>query len=354
MHPTTILRVAPPDLIDPHCQGAIAPLRWAGQTKFRLGQHVCVHSTKSRATMTVYPRQRLYDIDHKGYSAARSSGKLNDGDDADFVSAFSDFIGSETPVLPLARGRLSLYFATRRHATPEKNEVVMCPFTIFDLVNMAVCGGGRPRWVDSEPGTPHVSLRQLQQTVNEKTALVVITHYHTVNPEIAQIASWLRSIGVPLLEDCAISLGGRVEGQHVGTFGDYGLFSFGLFKFIATYFGGAVWVRDDAERAEIQATIESWPKMTAKDIAPYRKKGVKFTTLTDMTVFNWFTFPAFRFGYLNNIQFIKKNAVNDPSPMLVKDLPDAYQRRPSDYQVRDWRRQLDGVLGLSRSAAGQR
>ena len=45
---------------------------------------------------------------------------------------------------------------------------------------------------------------------------------------------------IALIEDCAISLGSKVSGSHVGSFGDASFFSFGLFKFVSVYFGGCL------------------------------------------------------------------------------------------------------------------
>ena len=291
----------------------------------------------------VYPRQRLYDINHSGFFGAAAGRSLNKGRDVDFIEAFGRFIDAPFPVLPLCRGRLSLYFATRNRVSGTRRDVIMCPFSIFDMINMILCGGGRPKFIDSERGTPHVSLEQLKAEVDENTAMVVITHYHTVNPEIEEIAAWLKSIGVALFEDCAISLGGRVNGRHVGTFGDYGLFSFGLFKFISTYFGGGAMIRDPKERDAIAAEIASWPKMEAGDLWPYVKKGLKFSILTKQVVFNTLTFPLFRHGYVNDIHFIKKNAINDPDPHRKSELPESYKRRPSDFQRQEWARQLPAI-----------
>ena len=295
--------------------------------------------------MAVYPRQKLYEINHAGFASAALTGRLNNGDDGQFERAFCDFTGiKDENFLSLSRGRLSLYFATKNNVAGSKNKVIMSPFTIFDVINMSICGGGKPHFVDSAPGSPHVTLETLKREIDDNTALVVITHYHTVNPEIEDIAAFLADRNIPLLEDCAISLGCRVNGKHVGTFGDYALFSFGLFKFIATYFGGGMYVKDSQERDRIAGEISTWPKMKASDLFPYVRKGLKFSTLTNPAIFNVLTFPLFRYGYVNDINFIKKNAVNDPNPELKLSLPESYQRKPSDFQMRDWTRQLPGIL----------
>jgi len=298
----------------------------------------------------VYSRQRLYDVNHLDFIKATINGSINDPGkgategslEQDVANRFFNYTGISN-LVPLSRGRLAGYFGIKHSVSSTRRKVIMSPFTIFDLVNMVRVGGGIPYFVDSEPKTPHVSLRTLQEAIDEETAAVIVTHYHSSNREIKEIAEYCRSKGVTLIEDCAISLGSRVDGAHVGSFGDYALFSFGLFKFVSTYFGGGVAVRDPQKRQMIIDELKTWPRMTTSDLLPYAKKGWKLSLLTQENVFENFTFPIFRFGYINNIEFIKRNAQNDPDPILRNTLPDEFKVRPSLFQLREFIRQLPNV-----------
>jgi perosamine synthetase len=295
----------------------------------------------------VYPRQRLYDVNHAGFAKAILSGSLNDagadGDDAAVEAglrrAFFDYTGIDD-LVPLSRGRLAGYFGVKHSITPLRRKVIMSPFTIFDLVNMVRVAGGAPEFIDTESGGVHVSCRALEQAIDEDTAAVIVTHYHSTNREIQEISQLCRARGVKLIEDCAISLGARVDGAHVGSFGDFALFSFGLFKFVSTYFGGGLAVRSPETRGAIEAELADWPRMTSRDLAPYAIKGLKLSILTSRILFDHFTFPLFRFGYLRNVGFIKKSAQNDPEPFRRDVLPSGFQRRPSLFQLREFARQI--------------
>jgi len=298
----------------------------------------------------VYPRQRLYDINHTGFAKAVLLGSINtDGEDESTVcgalkQAFFEYTGVDD-VIPLSRGRLAVYFGVKHSITPKRRKVLMSPFTIFDVVNMVLVAGGEPNFVDTEPGSVHVSCRSLEEAIDGNTGAVIVTHYHSTNREIESIAAMCRAYGVKLIEDCAISLGGRFGGRHVGTFGDCALFSFGLFKFVSAYFGGGMWLRCPETRAAVEAEIATWPRMCARDIAPQFLKGIKLSTLTNTTVFDLLTFPVFRYGYLRNVEFIKKNAQNDPDPFVRKSLALELMRRPSLFQLREVVRQIPLVEG---------
>lgn len=292
-----------------------------------------------------YSRQRLYDTNNIGFIKSYLSGQINQDENTakewenSLHAEFQSYTGIPD-LIPLSRGRLAVYFAVKYTVSKKKNKVLMSPFTIFDLVNMIRVAGGEPEFIDSDCGTVHLSPEALEDEIDDTTAAVIVTHYHSSNRHIKKIAELCKKYDVKLIEDCAISLGSRVDGQHVGTFGDFALFSFGLFKFVSTYFGGGLVVKSDEIRSEIISELYSWPRMEGGDMYPYFFKGISLTILTHPTVFNIFTFPLFRFGYLHDIKFIKEKAQNDPSPLLRDSLPTEFMRRPSLFQLKEFTRQI--------------
>ncbi|MBL8560342.1 MAG: DegT/DnrJ/EryC1/StrS aminotransferase family protein [Hyphomonadaceae bacterium] len=293
--------------------------------------------------MAVHPRQRLYDINHFGFVAAMGAGRLNDGVDGGFAGAFCAFTGIDN-VVPLSRGRVGLYFSVQEAVRATgRRKVVFCPFTIMDAVNMIVAGGGEPFFIDAAPGVPHPDLATIEAALDDDVAAVLITHYHTSHPRIAEIAELCRARGVWLIEDCAISLGARPGGRHVGSYGDAAFFSFGLFKFVSSYFGGAVTMRDPEALARVRASVDAWPAMQARELGASFQKGLKFSLITWLPVFRLAAYPLVRHGVLNDIEWIKKQMVNDPSPGVYDALPAEYRTRPSSFQLREWSRQIGNV-----------
>jgi perosamine synthetase len=68
-------------------------------------------------------------------------------------------------------------------------------------------------------------------------------------PDMRKAKQLSEKYGIALIEDAAQSLGARYEGQHLGTFGLIGSFSFSTPKIITTGQGGAL-VTDDDDVAE--------------------------------------------------------------------------------------------------------
>jgi len=94
------------------------------------------------------------------------------------------------------------------------------------------------------------NLKYLMPTVNQveefigtldkpEEAVFMITHIGGwINPDIQEIAELCSDKGVSLVEDCAHSLGSRIDGKHSGLFGDAGVYSLYATKAVPAGEGG--------------------------------------------------------------------------------------------------------------------
>ena len=148
----------------------------------------------------IYPRQKLYDIKFINFLKDIISFNINRHISNDFAKNFSHFLKTnEENIVPLPMGRLSLYLAVKASVTDTRREVLMSPFTIYDMVNMVICAGGIPKFVDSS-SPPHLTLNDIKKHATEKTCLALITHYHTSNKEITSISNYLKRKKILLIE----------------------------------------------------------------------------------------------------------------------------------------------------------
>jgi dTDP-4-amino-4,6-dideoxygalactose transaminase len=87
--------------------------------------------------------------------------------------------------------------------------------------------GAHARYVDIEPGSLLMDGERLTSLLSARRfAAVVVTHLYGNAADVVTISKACHDAGVPLVEDCAQAIGLRVEGRHVGGFGDVGCFSF--------------------------------------------------------------------------------------------------------------------------------
>ena len=97
------------------------------------------------------------------------------------------------------------------------------------------------RWADIRIDTLTVSIESIKSLVNEKTKAIVVVHlYGLMCPDINKIVEYAKNEKLYVVEDCAQSLGAKLNDKHCGTFGDIACYSFHAQKNLTTLEG-----RDD-------------------------------------------------------------------------------------------------------------
>lgn len=89
--------------------------------------------------------------------------------------------------------------------------------------------GAEPVYVDIEPFTLQMSVDSLSSALNQlpqAPAGIVATHLYGISAPIQEIKEIADSRGIPLIEDCAQSLGAEVDGKKLGSFGHIATTSF--------------------------------------------------------------------------------------------------------------------------------
>ena len=136
-----------------------------------------------------------------------------------------------------------------------RGKTVLVPTNTFFATAAAVIhAGGRPRFVDSDPATFSISLKNLEERLTADTAGVIVVHIAgMVTPEIFAIRAFCKERGLFLLEDAAHAQGSTLHGRFPGTFGDVGSFSFYPTKVMTSAEGGMI--VSDRESIYKEATI---------------------------------------------------------------------------------------------------
>jgi len=252
---------------------------------------------------------------------------------AEFEDRMAEFTGAQAAIC-VAKARVGVYLAIRALLKDRPKKVIMSPYTISDIVNMVVCAGGIPVFADLGEGTCNISAEQVGELIGDDVGAVLATHLHGLACDIETIAEWCNSHNVPLVEDAAQALGTRVNGQPVGTFGSAGIFSFGAYKNLNTFFGGML-VTDDGTLANEIAGYSS--ELPQQELGYYIRK-VTEAFITDLAthpmLFRTFTFWIFRLAALHDIGILNSQVSYDLSPTLKRSLPETYLRRMRPLQAR--------------------
>lgn len=179
--------------------------------------------------------------------------------------------------------------------------------------------------------------------MDSNTAAIIITHLYGKSCQIEEIVELCKRFDVPLIEDCAQALGSRYNGQLLGTFGDVGIFSFGKFKNLTSFFGGAIITKNGDLESKIIAQLQKLPFMRTNILL----KKVWSALLTDIAtsryLFSFITFPLFKAANRLNIRIINKFVANEINHIFKNTIPQSYLCRLMPLQARLLIRKLAAV-----------
>lgn len=116
--------------------------------------------------------------------------------------------------------------------------------------------GAEPIYCDVDSKTLLMSAETLEETLrklSDKPQAIVVTHLYGALAPMNTIAEVASRHGIPLIEDCAQSLGAKLDGKFGGTFGDIATTSFYPTKNLgALGDGGAVFTNNSEYAASIR------------------------------------------------------------------------------------------------------
>ncbi len=135
----------------------------------------------------------------------------------------------------------------------EGDEVIMPSYTFVSTANAFVLRGAKAVFVDIRPDTMNIDERLIEDAVTEKTRAIAPVHYAGVGCEMDAILDIAERHNLFVVEDAAQGIMASYKGKPLGTFGEFGCFSFHETKNFSMGEGGALLIRDEKyiEDAEI-------------------------------------------------------------------------------------------------------
>jgi 8-amino-3,8-dideoxy-alpha-D-manno-octulosonate transaminase len=85
----------------------------------------------------------------------------------------------------------------------------------------------------------------LEKKITDRTKCIIPVHMLGAQARIREIVTIAQKHSIPVLEDTAQAVGARIDGQHLGTFGTCGTFSFDAVKTMTTGEGGMIITADE-------------------------------------------------------------------------------------------------------------
>lgn len=186
----------------------------------------------------------------------------------EFESEFGKYFGRKTKSLLVNSGSSANLVAISSLGSHEiadmgykplepGDEVITVAAGFPTTVNPIIQNNWVPVFVDIDATTLNALPEKIMAAKTSKTRAVILAH-SLGNPYRADlIADWCKKEGLFLIEDCCDALGATINGQPVGSFGEYATSSFYPAHHITMGEGGAV-MSKDGKFKKIAESIRDW------------------------------------------------------------------------------------------------
>ena len=135
-------------------------------------------------------------------------------------------------------------------------EVIMPSYTFCSTADAFVLKGAVPVFVDIRPDTMNLDETLLEDAITDKTRAIAAVHYAGVSCEMDTILEIAKRHHLTVVEDAAQGVMSSYKGRALGTFGDFGCYSFHETKNYSMGEGGALLIRDPEKISEAEILRE--------------------------------------------------------------------------------------------------
>ena len=167
-----------------------------------------------------------------------------------FEEAFARYHDARRAVA-VCNGTAAIELALFAAGVRPGDEVLVPAVTFIASASAIVRVGAIPVFVDSEPETLAISTSGVKAAITARTRGVVVVHYGGYPVDLDALLPIVEEHDLALIEDCAHAHGSEWRGRKVGTFGNFGTFSFQQSKSLTAGEGGAVLTNSDDKAEQV-------------------------------------------------------------------------------------------------------
>jgi UDP-N-acetylbacillosamine transaminase len=161
----------------------------------------------------------------------------------EYVVKFEESIKNSTDIdyaLATVSGTAAIHLALRVLNIREGDVVLTSSFTFIGSVAPIIYQNAIPVFIDCDDSwqLSPILLKEVIKKAPRKPKALIVTHLYGQCADMSEIVSICKEEGIYIIEDAAEALGAVYEDKSVGTFGDFGVFSFNGNKILTTSGGG--------------------------------------------------------------------------------------------------------------------
>ncbi|MCG2712349.1 MAG: DegT/DnrJ/EryC1/StrS family aminotransferase [Candidatus Omnitrophica bacterium] len=194
--------------------------------------------------------------ERKALNAVLKSNFLAEGPQTEkFEREFAEYIGCRFAIA-VSSGTTALHCALIALGVGVGDEVLAPNYTCRSILNAVQYANAKPVLCDVDKRTFNILPQEACKKKTSRTKAVIIAHMFGCPASVKEF----RKIGVPIIEDCAQSIGAEYNGKLAGSFADMAIFSFEGTKTITTGEGGMVTTNSARLKKRFDAIKEPYGK----------------------------------------------------------------------------------------------
>jgi perosamine synthetase len=152
-----------------------------------------------------------------------------------FETAFAKYLGVDH-AMSTNSGTSALHLTLLAMGVGAGDEVIIPSYVCSALLNAVNYTGAIPVLAEIDPDTYNLDATDVQSRINNCTKAIIVPHLFGMAADMEP----LLELDVPIIEDCAQSIGSTYHQRPVGTLGQVAIFSFYATKVITTGEGGMI------------------------------------------------------------------------------------------------------------------
>lgn len=167
---------------------------------------------------------------------------------SNFEDEFAKYLGAKY-CIGVANGLDAMILSLKSLDLPSMSEILVPSNTYIATILAIIQAGFKPVLVEPDLSSYNINPDLLQGKVTRQTKVILIVHLYGNPCEMEPILAIASKYNLYIVEDCAQSHGALYKGQHTGTFGITGCFSFYPTKNLGALGDGGAIVTNNEELA---------------------------------------------------------------------------------------------------------
>ena len=151
----------------------------------------------------------------------------------------------------VSSGSDALLIALMAEKVKPGDEIITSPFTFFATVGAIVRAGATPVFADIDPVTFNIDPAKIAEKITPRTRGIIPVHLFGQAADMDPIVKLAKENNLFIIEDACQAIGAEYKGKRVGSFAEYGAFSFFPSKNLGCFGDGGAVSCDSAERANL-------------------------------------------------------------------------------------------------------